>query len=71
MAAGLGFGHWATGSSDFTIDGKLVKGDPRRATGVHANAAMHVDDHFKNTCMVGLIGGSVSFYDTRVKLVKV
>jgi|WetSurMetagenome_2_1015567.scaffolds.fasta_scaffold24195_2 tetrathionate reductase subunit A len=70
VAFALGFGHWATGSSDFTIDGKLVKGDPRRATGVHANAAMRVDDHFKNTCMVDLVGGSVSFYDTRVKLVK-
>jgi anaerobic selenocysteine-containing dehydrogenase len=70
VAFSLGFGHWATGSSDFTIDGKLVKGDARRATGVHANAAMRVDDHFKNTCMVDLVGGSVSFYDTRVKLVK-
>jgi hypothetical protein len=70
VAFALRFGHWATGSSDLTIDGKLVKGDPRRATGVHANAAMRVDDHFKNTCMVDLIGGSVSFYDTRVKLVK-
>jgi hypothetical protein len=42
-----------------------------RATGVHANAAMRVDDHFKNACMLDLIGGSVSFHDTRVKLVKV
>ena len=67
----LGHGHWATGASDVTIDGQLIKGDPRRAGGVHANAAMWVDPHLKNTCMIDKVGGSVSFYDTKVKLVKV
>jgi anaerobic selenocysteine-containing dehydrogenase len=67
----LGHGHWATGASDVTIDGQLVKGDPRRAGGVHANAAMWIDPHLKNTCMIDKVGGSVSFYDTKVKLVKV
>jgi anaerobic selenocysteine-containing dehydrogenase len=67
----LGHGHWATGAVDVTIDGVIVKGDPRRATGVHANAAMWVDPHLKNTCMLDPVGGSVSFYDTRVKLVKI
>jgi anaerobic selenocysteine-containing dehydrogenase len=71
MTFTLGHGHWATGASDVTIDGKVVKGDPRRATGIHANAAMWVDPHLKNTCMIDKVGGSVSFYDTRVKLVKV
>ena len=56
---------------DVTIDGKVVKGDKRRAGGVHANAAMWVDPHLKNTCMIDKVGGSVSFYDTRVKLIKV
>lgn len=67
----LGYGHWATGASDIVIDGKTIKGDPRRATGVHANAAMWVDPHLKNTCMIDKVGGSVSFYDTRVRLIKV
>ena len=67
----LGFGHWATGSVDVTIDGKVIKGDSRRATGVHANAAMWVDPYLKNTCMLDPVGGSVSFYDTKVKLIKV
>jgi anaerobic selenocysteine-containing dehydrogenase len=71
VAFSLGHGHWATGAQDFTLDGRLIKGDPRRAGGVHANAAMRVDDYFKNMCMVDLVGGSVSFYDTRVRLVKV
>ncbi|MCL5884872.1 MAG: molybdopterin-dependent oxidoreductase [Deltaproteobacteria bacterium] len=67
----LGHGHWATGAADVTIDGKVVKGDPRRGTGVHANAAMWIDPHLKNTCMLDPVGGSVSFYDTKVNLVKV
>jgi anaerobic selenocysteine-containing dehydrogenase len=67
----LGHGHWATGAADVVIDGKPVKGDPRRGTGVHANAAMWVDPYLKNTCMLDPVGGSVSFYDTKVNLVKV
>jgi len=67
----LGHGHWDSGAVDVTIDGKLVKGDKKRAGGVHANAAMWVDPHLKNTCMIDKVGGSVSFYDTKVKLVKV
>jgi tetrathionate reductase subunit A len=70
MAFSLGRGHWANGASDLRIDGKLVKGDPRRATGLHANAAMRLDDHLKNTCLIDPVGGSVSFYDTKVRLVK-
>lgn len=68
----LGFGHWATGSEDFVVDGETIKGDPRRAKGLHANAAMWTDSSLRNnTCMVDVVGGSVSFYDTKVKLVKV
>ena len=67
----LGHGHWATGASDVVIDNTIVKGDPRRATGIHSNAAMWVDPHLRNTCMLDPVGGSVSFYDTKVMLVKV
>jgi len=67
----LGHGHWATGAVDVTIDKQLIKGDSRRATGIHANAAMWVDPYLKNTCMVDPVGGSVSFYDTKVRLVKI
>ncbi|MBI5068328.1 MAG: molybdopterin-dependent oxidoreductase [Deltaproteobacteria bacterium] len=65
----VGHGHWATGAADVTIDGKVVRGDPRRASGIHANAAMWIDPHLKNTCFIDKVGGSVSFYDTRVRLV--
>ncbi|BDG60050.1 molybdopterin-dependent oxidoreductase [Caldinitratiruptor microaerophilus] len=67
----LGYGHWAYGAWDVIIDGQVVKGDGRRGRGVHGNAAMRVDPHLKNVSLQDLAGGSVVFYDTRVKLVKV
>ncbi len=67
----LGFGHWATGAADVVIDGEVVKGEPRRGQGIHSNAAMWVDPALKNTCMLDPVGGSVSFYDTYVRLIPV
>jgi tetrathionate reductase subunit A len=65
----LGFGHWATGAADTVIDGELIKGDPRRATGINANAAMWTDPAVPNTCLFDPVGGSVSFYDTKVRVI--
>lgn len=70
-AFSLGHGHWAYGAGDVIIDGVQVPGDPRRATGVHANAAMRVDPVLKNTGLVDITGGSAVFYQSQVKLVKV
>jgi len=67
----LGFGHWAYGANDVVIDGQVIPGDPRRQGGLHANAAMRIDSHNPNTCLRDLTGGSVVFYDSRVKLLKV
>jgi anaerobic selenocysteine-containing dehydrogenase len=66
----LGYGHFAYGGVDVTIDGAVVKGDARRTRGVHANAAMRVDPYLKNTTLVDSFGGSAVFYDTKVKVVK-
>ncbi|MBS0656815.1 MAG: molybdopterin-dependent oxidoreductase [Verrucomicrobia bacterium] len=66
----LGFANWATGVADVTVDGKLIAGDARRGRGIHANAAMWTDPTIKNTCMFDPVGGSVSFYDSHVQLVK-
>jgi len=66
----LGFGHWAMGARSVWVNGKRIRGDRRRSTGVHANAAMRLDDYLQNTCMLDPVGGSVSFYDTQVRLVK-
>ena len=71
IAFSLGHGHWAYGASDIWIDGKKIAGDPRRGAGVHANAAMAIDPHLKNVGLQDLVGGSVSFYDSPVRLVKV
>jgi len=67
----LGHGLWATGATDMVLDGTLIKGTAKRQGGVHANAAMWVDPHLKNTCFIDKVGGSVSFYDTKVKLIPV
>jgi len=71
VAFSLGYGHWAYGSQDIVIDGRVIRRDERRARGIHANAAMRTDPVLKNTCLQDITGGSVSFYDSRVQLVKV
>jgi tetrathionate reductase subunit A len=66
----LGFGHWATGAADIVVDGDVVPGDPRRARGIHANAAMWTDPALRGTtCLLDPVGGSVSFYDTKVRII--
>jgi anaerobic selenocysteine-containing dehydrogenase len=70
VAFSLGHGHWAYGAQGITIDGETVAADARRATGVHANAAMRVDPVLKNTGLVDTVGGSAVFYQSQVKLVK-
>jgi hypothetical protein len=52
----LGFGHWATGASDITIDGTVIKGEERRRAGIHANAAMWTDPTITNTCIFDPVG---------------
>ena len=71
IAFSLGFGQWANGARDISIDGEVIKGDHRRAKGIHANTVMSVDPHLKNTTLTDPIGASAVFYDTRVKLEKV
>ncbi|WP_322815273.1 molybdopterin-dependent oxidoreductase [Chloroflexus sp.] len=67
----LGWGHFASGASDIVIDGVTIPADPRRAAGIHANAAMRVDPVLGNVTLSDLVGGSAVFYDTRVKLERV
>ncbi len=67
----LGYGHWAYGSSDIVIDGKVIKKDKRREKGVHLNAAMRTDPVITNTPLTDQVGGSVVFYETKVTLKKI
>ena len=52
------------------VDGQVVKGDARRATGICPNAVMAVDPVVKNMFLSDPIGGSCSFYDSFVDVVK-
>jgi anaerobic selenocysteine-containing dehydrogenase len=70
VAFALGFGHWAYGAQDITIDGTTIAGDERRFEGFHANAAMRTDPLVTNTCLFDPVGGSAVFYDTLVKVEK-
>jgi tetrathionate reductase subunit A len=65
------YGHWAYGARDVTIDSQIVKGDPRRAVGLCSNPVLLLDEGTKTTCLTDPIGGSASFYDTKVKVQKV
>ncbi|MEW5986862.1 MAG: molybdopterin-dependent oxidoreductase [Chloroflexota bacterium] len=67
----LGFGHWAYGAMDIQIDEVTIAGDPRRVTGIHANAAMRTDPLIANTCLTDVVGGSAVFYDSKVRVEKV
>jgi anaerobic selenocysteine-containing dehydrogenase/Ni/Fe-hydrogenase subunit HybB-like protein len=65
------FGHWAYGSRDVVVDGVRVPGDERRATGFPVNQLMRLDDYMKTGPVTDPLGGSVSFGDTKIKLLRV
>lgn len=67
----LGWGHFASGSRDIVVDGVTIAGDPRRAAGIHANAAMRVDPVLGDVTLSDIAGGSAVFYDSRVKVERV
>jgi len=71
VAVSWHYGHWTYGATDMVVDGQTIAGDPQRGTGLCINAVLRVDDVTDNTCLTDPIGGSASFYDTRVKVTKV
>jgi anaerobic selenocysteine-containing dehydrogenase len=71
VAFPLGWGHWGYGATDLVVNGQVIKGDPRRAMGVHANAAMRLDPYLKDMALTDTVGGSVVFYETKVNLLPV
>ncbi len=66
VAVSWHYGHWAYGSNDVVIDGERIKGDRRRGTGLCPNPVMTVEPRLGDVCLTDPIGGSSSFYDTRV-----
>ena len=71
VAVSWSYGHWAYGANDVVVNGKVIKGDPRRGTGIVPNPAMWLDPVLKDVCLTDPIGGSASFYDTYVRVEKV
>ncbi len=65
------YGHWAYGSNTVTINGVEIPGDERRASGLCANPVNRLDPVVGDVCLTDPIGGSASFYDTRVDVIKV
>jgi anaerobic selenocysteine-containing dehydrogenase len=70
-AVSWSYGHWAYGSNDVEINGDTIKGDTIRASGLVPNPAMRLDPVLGDVCLTDPIGGSASFYDTRIRLEKV
>lgn len=68
VAVSWHFGHWASGSRDMTVDGNLVKGNPKRSRGFTPNPVMLEDTIARDVCLTDPIGGSASFLDTYVKI---
>jgi anaerobic selenocysteine-containing dehydrogenase len=71
VAVSWHYGHWAYGARDIVVDGQLIAGDPRRSAGLCPNAVMRIDEALGDVCLTDPIGGSASFYDTRIKVVRV
>ena len=73
VAVSWHYGQWnAYGASEkIVVDGTRIKPDPRRAVGLCSNLINRVDESVGRAGLTDPIGGSVSFYDTDVKVIKV
>jgi anaerobic selenocysteine-containing dehydrogenase len=63
-------GRWEYSSRSFEVDGKQTASAPWIGRGCSANPVMLLDPHLKDVCLQDPIGGSSSYYDTRVALEK-
>ncbi|MFQ6057411.1 MAG: molybdopterin-dependent oxidoreductase [Anaerolineae bacterium] len=71
VAVSWHFGHWAYGARSFLVDGQQTGFEPGRGAGLVPNPVMRVDESVGKVCLQDPIGGSTSFYDTRVEVEKV
>ena len=63
-------GHWQYGAKSFKLDGKSTPTRKWIGRGASANPVMTVDPHLKDVCLTDPVGGSASFYDSRVGIRK-
>jgi tetrathionate reductase subunit A len=65
------YGHWESHARPIKIDGVVMPHDPSRGAGIQPNEIMRTDRQYPNVGLQDPVGGSCSFYDTRVRLIKV
>ena len=65
------FGHWEMSSRAQQINGVNTAYDASRGAGINANQVMRADPVLPNVTLQDRMGGSASFYDTRVEVAKV
>lgn len=71
ITVSLSYGHWNYGAADGTVDGITIPGDERRKAGLIGNPVLLLDKVVTGTGLTDPIGGSASFFDTKVNVVKV
>ena len=62
------FGHWDMSARPSKVNGQDSSHDPSRGTGLNSNLVMRADPALPNVTLQDKIGGSASFYDTRVQV---
>ncbi|HDH15307.1 MAG TPA: tetrathionate reductase subunit TtrA [Gammaproteobacteria bacterium] len=67
----VGYGHWGYGATALDIGGKRLQADKIRSAGIHLNPIMRRDPDVWQMTLMDPVGGSVSFYETRARLVPV
>jgi len=71
ISVSLSYGHWNYGAADADVDGVHIAGDRRRGTGLIGNPVLLLDRVMSGACVTDPVGGSASFFDTKVNVVKV
>ena len=61
-------GRWEINSRAYGLDGQLTDVAPIRGAGVTCNPILRLDPAIGNVTLQDPIGGSASFYDTKVKV---
>lgn len=62
------FGHWEMSSRPVHINGHAAAADASRGAGTNANLVMRADPVLPNVTLQDRVGGSASFYDTRIQV---
>jgi anaerobic selenocysteine-containing dehydrogenase len=70
VAIAHSYGHWEMSSKSHTLDANDTDYDPRRRVGIAANPLMQLDPFLEDVCLQDKVGGSSSFFDSRINIEK-